>query len=248
MATSLMSGGDPALLSQCLEFCQALASMGQTITFSVTLGSTFAFNLDTSVKATSSDMKITKKKKPSPSTLRRNIQRKREFLKQKSEISNDMEATSLPEPTFQCEHCENSFKTENGLKIHIGKSHKDLKSSLTPEKVRDTTKEPSLTVSPVRDTGREEIQTEEGEETPPPVEVEIVQRTFSVESLCNFDRLNYHLEADLNKDIVKNFQVHEKEKLSKKWTRFEILITGVKGSRVIWPKSQEVCNNIKLTK
>ena len=65
MSTSLMSGGDPALLSQCLEFCQALASMGQTITFSVTLGSTFAFNLDTSVKATSSDMKITKKKKPS---------------------------------------------------------------------------------------------------------------------------------------------------------------------------------------
>ena len=57
-----------------------------------------------------------------------------------------------------------------------------------------------------------------------------------------------HLEADLNKDIVKNFQVHEKEKLSKKWTRFEILITGVKDSRVMWPKSQEVCNNIKLTK
>ena len=159
-----------------------------------------------------------------------------------------MESTSLPEPTFQFEHCENSFKTENGLKIHVGKSHKDLKSNLTPEKVRDTTKEPSLTVSPVRDTGREEKQTEEGEETPPPVEVEIVQRTFSDESLCNFDRLNYHLEADLNNDIVKNFQVHEKERLSKKWTRFEIFITGVKGSRVIWPKSQEVCNNIKLIK
>ena len=95
MATSIMSGGDPALLSQCLEFCQALASMGQTIPFSVTLASTLIFNLDTSVKATSSDMKITKKKKPSASFLRRNIQRKREFLKQKREISNDIEATSL---------------------------------------------------------------------------------------------------------------------------------------------------------
>ena len=125
---------------------------------------------------------------------------------------------------------------------------KDLKSSLTPEKVCDTAQEPSLTVSLVRDTGREELQTEEGEETSPPVEIEIVQRTFSVESLCNFERLNYHLETDLKKDIVKNFQVHEKEKLSNKWTRFEILITGVKGSRVMWPKSHEVCNNIKLIK
>ena len=103
-------------------------------------------------------------------------------------------------------------------------------------------------MSPVRETRREELKAEEVEVTPPLVEEEIVQRTFSVESLCNLSRLNDHLEADLNKDIVKNFQVQEQEKLSKKWTQFEIIITGVKGSRVMWPKSQEVCNNIKLIK
>ena len=190
-------------MSQCLEFCQALASMGQTISFSVTLGSTFAFNLDTRMKSTCSVIKTSKKKKPSPSTLRRNLQRKEMFLKQKCEDSKDKEATSLEEITFQCEHCANTFKTENGLKIHVGKSHKDLTSSLSPEKIRDNPKEPSLTVSPLRETGREEIETEEEEESHPLPKEEIVQRTFSVESLCNFNRLNEHLEADLNRDIVK---------------------------------------------
>ena len=127
-----------------------------------------------------------------------------------------METTSLAEANFQIEHCENTFKTENGLKIHVGKSHKDLKTSPTPEKVCDNSQEPSLTVSPVRETRREKLKAEEVEVTPPLVEEEIVQRTFSVESLCNLSRLNDHLEADLNKDIVKNFQVQEQEKLSKK--------------------------------
>ena len=162
--------------------------------------------------------------------------------------TQDKDATSLEEITFQCEHCANTFKTENGLKIHVGKSHKDLTSSLSPEKIRDDPKETSLTVSPLRETGREEIETEEEEESHPLPKEEIVQRTFSVESLCNVNRLNEHLEADLNRDIVKCFEVHEKEKISKKWTQYEIIITGIKGSRIIWPKSQEVCNNIKLIK
>mgnify|MGYP007095145959 CR=1 FL=1 len=36
-------------MSQYLDFCQALASMGQTISFSLTLGSTFYFNLGTNL-------------------------------------------------------------------------------------------------------------------------------------------------------------------------------------------------------
>ena len=156
---------------------------------------------------------MAKKKKPSPSTLRRNLQRKEQFLKQKSETSSDKEATSLAEATFQCEHCESSFKTENGLKIHVGKAHKALKSSLSPEKLCVNPQEPPLNVSPVRNTKREE--TEAGEEEAPPLpEAQIVQRHFSVESLCSFNRLGDHLEADLNKDVVKNFEVHEKERLS----------------------------------
>ena len=75
---------------------------------------------------------------------------------------------------------------------------------------------------------------------------ELVQRHFSIESLCNLNILNEHLESDLNKDKVKQFEVHEKEKLSRKWTRYEVIITGVKGSRVLWPKNQEVCNSITM--
>ena len=210
MATSAMGGDDPALLSQRLEFCQALASMGQTISFSVTLGSTIAFNLDTKMKSTSSVVQTSKKKKPCPSTLRRNLQRKEMFFKPKCEDFKDKEATSLEEITHQCEHCANTFKTENGLKIHVGKSHKDLTSSLSPEEICDDAKEPSLTVSPLRETGREELETEEEEESHPLPKEEIVKRTFSVESLCNVKRLHEHLEADLNRVIVKCFEVHEK--------------------------------------
>ena len=85
-------------------------------------------------------------------------------------------------------------------------------------------------------------------EAPPIPKEELVQRHFSIESLCNFNILNEHLESDLNKDVVKHFEVHEKEKLSRKWTRYEIIITCVKGSRVMWPKSQEVCNSITMIK
>ena len=134
------------------------------------------------------------------------------------------------------------------MKIHVGKSHKDLKETLLPEKVHDNPLETSLTVSPLKETVREEKETDKVDEAPPlPVE-EIVQRHFSIDSLCNFSRLNEHLESHLNKDVVKHFEVNEKEKLSKKWTRYEIIIPGVKGSRVLWPKSQEVCSNITLIK
>ena len=44
-----MSVGEPSLVSQYLDFCQALASMGQTISFSLTLDDTFYFNLGTNL-------------------------------------------------------------------------------------------------------------------------------------------------------------------------------------------------------
>ena len=59
------------------------------------------------------------------------------FLKKKCEDSKDKEATSLEAITIQCKHCANTFKTENGSKIHVGKSHKVLTASLSPEKIRD---------------------------------------------------------------------------------------------------------------
>ena len=44
-----MSVGEPYIVSQYLDFCQALASIGQTISFSLTLGDTFYFNLGTNI-------------------------------------------------------------------------------------------------------------------------------------------------------------------------------------------------------
>ena len=48
------------LASQCMAFCQALASKGQIFSFTLKLGSSFAFSLDTRGKGTSS---LTKKRK-----------------------------------------------------------------------------------------------------------------------------------------------------------------------------------------
>ena len=47
---------------------------------------------------------------------------------------------------FQCDQCDFDFKTENGLKIHKGKSHKEVSA---PEKMRKPSTEPSLIVTPI---------------------------------------------------------------------------------------------------
>ena len=86
-----------------------------------------------------------------------------------------METTCLADATFQCEHCENKFKTEKGMRIHIGKAHKTLEEIPLLEKLRFNPLDTSLTVSPIRDTIREEKDKEDVEEVPPvPVE-DIVQ-------------------------------------------------------------------------
>ena len=89
---------------------------------------------------------------------------------------------------------------------------------------------------------------EEEEEAPALPEEVVVQRYFSIESLCTLKRLNEHLESDLNRDIFKSFVVLEKEKVSKKWTRYDVIIIGLKGHRVQWPKGEEVCNNTTMIK
>ena len=91
------------------------------------------------------------KKKKTPSTLRRDARRREEFLRKKLNAPTADKA-------FMCDHCENTFKSENGLKIHIGKSHKKVDSSpATPERLRQQTNSSvSLSASPLLDTSREE--------------------------------------------------------------------------------------------
>ena len=55
---------------------------------------------------------------------------------------------------FQCNQCDANFKTVKGLKIHIGKSHKE--ASPPQEMLRGSSSQPSLSLSPIKDQNRTE--------------------------------------------------------------------------------------------
>ena len=62
----------------------------------------------------------------------------------------------------QCNQCEKSFKTESGLKIHMGKSHKPPPAELPKESLRQSDEGPScLSASPLLDISREGVVREE---------------------------------------------------------------------------------------
>ena len=161
MVSAAMGSGDPALVSKCLEFCQALTNKGQTFSFSLSIDSSFSFSLET--RQTSAQDAVTRMKRASPSRLRRNQKRKEDFLKRKSENLSEEKSEA-----FKCDQCENSYKSENGLKIHKGKSHKKTSTLPSPENLRRSSGDPlldlSLNMSPIRDIGREDLQEERLEE------------------------------------------------------------------------------------
>ena len=160
MAALAMSEDNYALASQCMAFCQVLASKGQTFSFTLSAGSSFTFSLDTRGNGSSTLVK----KRKSPSTQRRNARRRAEFLAKKHgppperEPSVENETEREEDIVFQCDQCENNFKSENGLKIHIGKTHKKVDFTLaTPECTRQQSRNSvSLSASPLLDTSREE--------------------------------------------------------------------------------------------
>ena len=105
--------------------------------------------------------------------------------------------------------------------------------------VCDNPQDTSLVMSPVRDTRREEDKNEEVEEDIIVPEKETVKKNVTTESLCNFMGKNEMLETELKRKKVKMIEVMEKEKVSKKWTRYEIVLTVIKNSIILWPESQE---------
>ena len=185
MAAPEMGEDNSNLASQCMAFCQALASKGQIFSFTLKVGSSFAFSLDTRGNGTSS---LTKKRK-SPSTRRRNARRRAEFLAKKRGPPESESSTekSTPEKVarpvkakeFKCDQCDKDFKSENGLKIHVGKTHNRVDSVLaTPEVARNQLRSSgSLYASPLLNTSGEEsvIQHEAvvGDLSPP---LELVQQ------------------------------------------------------------------------
>ena len=160
MAALAMSEDNSDLASQCMAFCQALASKGQTFSFSLNVGPSFTFSLDTRGNGSTT---LSKKRK-TPSTQRRNSRRRAEFLAKKhgpppeTEPSVEKETEPEEENIFQCDQCENNFKSENGLKIHIGKTHKKVDSDFaTPECPRQQPRSSvSLSASPLLNICREE--------------------------------------------------------------------------------------------
>ena len=81
MAAPVVSD-DTSMTSQCMAFCQTLASQGKASSFALKIGESFSFSLDTREKSTHVEVV---KKKMSPSAVRRNTKRKEEFLKKKAE-------------------------------------------------------------------------------------------------------------------------------------------------------------------
>ena len=161
-----MASVDSSLASQCMDFCQALASQNKSFTFSLTIGSTFAFSLDTKESCFPPAAKAVKRK--SPSAIRRNARRRAEFLKKKKSEPLSCTADFIDvtlasrddtvKKVFKCDQCENNFKSENGLKIHIGKTHKKVDSDFaTPECPRQQPRSSvSLSASPLLNICREE--------------------------------------------------------------------------------------------
>ena len=135
-----MSEVDSSLVSKCMEYTMQLANQGKGFKFSLSLPSGVSFSLDYSQGETAS--RIPEKKKKSPSTLRRNSQRRKTFLDKKS---NDKQAeeqlvhqppTSL-NPKTKCDECEDIFEDNECLRKHVVEKHKE---SLTCEECTFTTK------------------------------------------------------------------------------------------------------------
>ena len=92
------------MATKCLDFCQTLSSQGSAFKFSLMMGSNFSFTLDTRVLALDTQAKA--KKKPSPSTIRRNARRREEFLSKKQNpapVSPARPLRHLPSPTASSE-------------------------------------------------------------------------------------------------------------------------------------------------
>ena len=79
-----------------------------------------------------------------------NKRRREEFLIKKSRslenADSDKDASQIA--TFSCDECEHVSKTDKGLKIHKGKTHKSV------ENLRRSSTDHPLEVSPIKEVGR----------------------------------------------------------------------------------------------
>ena len=153
-----------SLANKCMDFCQALASQGTSFSFTLTTGSQFSFSLDTrGVKA----VEEVKKKKLSPSDVRRNARRRQEFLRRKpvavSASQTTISPTSPAAAPRTCKRCNLPCQGHPApgygmgrCKVDLGTTGQSVSSPSTPENLREPNgARSSLTSSPLL-TSREE--------------------------------------------------------------------------------------------
>jgi hypothetical protein len=107
--------------------------------------------------------------------------------------------TSSQVETFQCDQCEHLFKTENRLKIHIGKTHKVLLPQL------DGHSEDIPTGLVMKTDKEAEVQTEPGYVTVAVKEVPKTYEIFVKESLK--ERIDEELESFWEGNGINGFSV-----------------------------------------
>ena len=105
-----------ALVSQCLDFCQTLAGKSLTFSFTLSLGNSFSFSLDTSGK----EAEASKARKKTPSTLKRDARRRNEFVKKKLEASTGNNIRD--KKVFKCDQCGNIVKSYVSHPCHSNKN------------------------------------------------------------------------------------------------------------------------------
>ena len=127
-------------VDKCLAFCQSLAMSGQKFSFTLSIGKdNFSFN-----NKELGSSSCVKRKKKSPSQVRREQRRKEErSLKKAAEATEKVAEAS----EFQCSQCDSSFKTEEDLNAHIGEVH-TAPVLPTPEKERAPNQVAELLLTP----------------------------------------------------------------------------------------------------
>ena len=110
---------ESSVWAQCLEFTRQMDSNKQSFKFEFKLSNGFSFNFNTlDQEESKSGTKEVKRK--SPSTLRRNAERKQKFLDKKNISSATKE---LSESYFQCDQCDYEANCKVGLRKHMEKQH-----------------------------------------------------------------------------------------------------------------------------
>ena len=127
-------------VDKCLAFCQSLAMSGQKFSFTLSIGKdSFSFN-----NKELGSSSCVKRKKKSPSQVRREQRRKEErSLKKAAEATEKVAEAS----EFQCSQCDSNFKTEEDLNAHIGEVH-TAPVLPTPEKERAPNQVAELLLTP----------------------------------------------------------------------------------------------------